>query len=120
MTDCAPRHVGTTIAAFHYARRSTREHSCCEADAGESLLVGKPPKLTRRCVAVARWIVPGGTLALLPKCPACLAAYVAVGTGIGISVQTATSLRMVLLFVCVASLRYLAVRRLFRLGNPDY
>jgi hypothetical protein len=31
-------------------------------------------------------------------------------------VQTATSLRLVLLFVCVASLLYLAVRGLFRLA----
>jgi hypothetical protein len=97
MTDCVPRHVGTTTAAFRYGRRSTRE-------------------LARRCVEMTRWIVPGGTLALLPKCPACLAAYVAVGTGIGVSVPTATSLRMVLVFVCVASLLYLAMRRLFRLG----
>jgi hypothetical protein len=59
-------------------------------------------------------MVPGVILALLPKCPACLAAYIAIGTGIGLSVSIATSLRLLLVIVCVASLSYLAARRVRR------
>lgn len=66
----------------------------------------------RRCVDIAGWIVPGVILGLLPKCPACLAAYVGAGMGLGVSVATATYLRTSLLFLCVTSVLYLLVRHL--------
>ena len=61
---------------------------------------------------MAGWIVPSVTLALIPKCPICVAAYVALATGIGISLPTAKYLRAGLIVVCVAALIFIATRRL--------
>jgi hypothetical protein len=66
----------------------------------------------RRIGEISSWLVPGAALAMLPKCPACVAAYVALATGIGISLPTATYLRTTLVVVCVASLVFITARRL--------
>jgi len=99
-------------------------HRCCEIATngpGRKTVVGRnadgrPMALTfaRRCFDVAGWIVPGAVLSLLPKCPACLAAYVAIGTGVGLSATTATYLRTLLVILSVASLVYLATRLAWR------
>ncbi|WPQ60713.1 hypothetical protein SIO70_20380 [Chitinophaga sancti] len=55
----------------------------------------------------ARMLLPGILLVLIPKCPLCLAAWIAVGTGIGISFTVATWLRWGLIAMCIVSLCYL-------------
>lgn len=68
-------------------------------------------KLLRGGIGLVEWLVPAATLALIPKCPMCLAAYVAIGTGIGISVSAATYMRLGLIAACVAALLYLTWRK---------
>lgn len=99
-----------------------RSYRCCEVRASErgseqviaaSMVGGAHPRqFARRCRDIAGWAFPGAMLALLPKCPACLAAYVAVSTGLGLSLSTATHLRRSLLVMCISSLLYVAVRHL--------
>jgi len=64
-------------------------------------------------------IAPAITLALLPKCPVCLAAYLMTATGISISVAAAVSLRAFLVVVCVSSLVLLGRRHIrnLRIGT---
>ncbi len=81
--------------------------SCCE-------VAPRRASLARRSLGAASHVVPAAVLVLLPKCPACLAAWLAVGTGIGVTVSTAAYLRTALLGLCLASLGYLAARHLFR------
>ena len=69
-------------------------------------------KVARRSGEIAGWIVPGAILALLPKCPMCLAAYLMMATGISISVEAAVSLRAFLLVVSVSSLVLLGRRHI--------
>ena len=82
---------------------------CCGAAGGR-----KTPAWVRRVREILAWVLPGAALVAVPKCPACLAAYVTLWTGLGLSLATATYLRWVLLFLCVASLLFLVVRRLDR------
>jgi hypothetical protein len=72
---------------------------------------GSPPNFIRRCLDAAAWIIPAALLAILPKCPVWLAAYIALGTGLGIPLAAATYLRALLVILCVASLSFLTASR---------
>jgi hypothetical protein len=80
--------------------------ACCHAARNR-----KTPTWTRRVREVSAWVLPSAILVLVPKCPACLAAHVAIWTGFGLSLSTATYLRWGLLVLCVASLLFLMVNR---------
>jgi len=92
-------------------------HCCCESDvkttAGESNAM--TVVRSRGWRAIAGWILPAGGLMLLPKCPACLAADIAIFSGVGISVSTASYLRTFFLTLCVVSITRFAARRGWRL-----
>lgn len=63
---------------------------------------------------IAQWLLPGATLALLPKCPACLAAYITLATGLGVSFSTAAYLRTSLVLLSTAALAFVVTRRAIR------
>ena len=71
--------------------------------------------IIRRAVDFVAWIVPSAVLALIPKCPLCLAAYVALWTGIGLSLSAAIYLRAALLVVSIGLILFLAMRSARRL-----
>lgn len=72
-------------------------------------------RLARRTRGTAAWALPGIALALVPKCPMCIAAYLAIGGGLGVSLTTAAHLRTALVWLCWSVLLLLAVRMAMRL-----
>jgi hypothetical protein len=95
-------------------------HRCClvasgameQKKAGERIAEGGPrrPSFLRRSLDLTAKVVAVAILAMLPKCPACLAAYVALGTGIGLSLTAATYLRLSLMIACMATLIFFAAK----------
>ena len=94
----------------------------CNLDAGPSSAVSNAPGpkpgdgkrsigLLRRAWRSIQWLFPAGLLVLMPKCPLCVAAYVALFTGIGVSVSTARWIQILMLGFCLLSLGYLVVKR---------
>ena len=79
--------------------------SCCDL---------KAPTRLGRVGGLFSWVAPGAVLALMPKCPACLAAYIALGTGIGVSVPVAENLRIAAVAISVTVLITLASRGVAR------
>jgi hypothetical protein len=78
---------------------------CCDATSGQ-----KTPRALRGVREILAWVLPSIALIFMPKCPACLAAYVALWTGIGLSLSTATYLRWAMLFLCLGSILFLIVK----------
>jgi hypothetical protein len=57
-------------------------------------------------------LAPALILSFIPKCPGCIAAYIALTTGVGVSFTTAAFIRDALLAICITSLVYWAARTL--------
>jgi hypothetical protein len=93
---------------------------CCQMTRRDRDNAGRPASRLRRSGEIAGWIIPSATLVLLPKCPVCVAAYVALFSGVGISVAGASDLRTSLVFLCVGALLCLALKRLYRLTSARF
>ena len=87
-------------------RGNLNQMRCCEAQpAARRGSAARPWRSAGSCVG------SGAMLVLLPKCPMCIAAYLAVWTGAGIAVPVAGYLRLVMAAIFVMSLGFLVVRR---------
>lgn len=81
---------------------------------------GKERRPARRARGAAAWALPSVALALVPKCPMCIAAWLAIGGGLGVSLSTAAHLRMALLWLCWSSLAVLVARLVMRFKAGKY
>jgi hypothetical protein len=84
---------------------------CCKVASGRQTTV-------RHRFDLIGWLLPTVGLALLPKCPLCLAAWVLCFTGLGISFSTAASLNSLFVIGYVAIqfyFMYRIARRVYRL-----
>jgi len=70
----------------------------------------RPTGLLGRAWQNIQWLFPVTLLVLMPKCPLCVVAYVALFTGIGITVSTAGWIQILMPVLCLSLLAYLAVR----------
>lgn len=75
-----------------------------------------PQPAPRRLPALG-WLGPGAMLVLMPKCPACMAGYIAVLTGLGVSLSTAALVRYGLMTLCVMTLVCLVIKRVRHLSH---
>lgn len=83
---------------------------------GSSQIIMKACKCETRPHSASRflnfvgWIVPTAILALIPKCPACVAGYAVIGTSVGLSLSASAQLRLAVIVLCVVSLSYLGTK----------
>ncbi|MCW1923939.1 hypothetical protein OKA05_15335 [Luteolibacter arcticus] len=87
--------------------------SCCQTPAITTTTS------TTKARRLAGWLIPGGLLVLMPKCPMCVAGYVALFTGLGISLPVATWLRYGLIACCVSLLLLRFLPRGLRAERPQ-
>jgi hypothetical protein len=98
----------------------------CNPEAGSTSVKSKlgdgrrPIGFLQRVWRGIQLLIPATVLVLIPKCPICVAAYVALFTGVGISVSTARWIQVLMLVVCLGSLGYLVVSywRRRRVSSP--
>ena len=86
--------------------------NCCQNRATRS----------RRIFELSQWIIPSAMLAVIPKCPVCVAGYAMLWTGVGISLSAARTVWTLLIVSCIFALVWLMareVRSYLRAARPD-
>jgi hypothetical protein len=69
----------------------------------------------RRVLNFIGWIVPTAILALIPKCPVCVAGYAVIGTSVGFSLSAFAQLRLALIVLSLVSLSYVGTKSVLSL-----
>ncbi len=90
-------------------------HRCCQQPAPRD--EQRPPAALELFHHAAKWGLPGALLVAMPKCPACVAAYCTVFTGVGLSLSAAAHLRILLLSLCAATLVVLTAKRIWTIAS---
>jgi len=83
---------------------------CCQRKPRPGDEAGRQKSRLSRVREIAGWVLPSAMLALMPKCPICLAAYVALGTGVSMSASSAHILMRTLTILCLGTLGLCVVR----------
>src|SRR5690348_22149 len=91
-------------------RMQMPEHSCCRGIPTQTGSDWKGPWL----LSTPTWILPTAVLASLPQCAMCVAADMALATGLTVSLSVATWIRSGLLVICLGTLTVLSVQVLAR------
>lgn len=97
---------------------ASTDHDCCAfkaAGSGNATAVGWWVRARRYSSELAKWLLLGVILAVLPKCPLCVMAYVTVATGIGISFSTAATARILIIAACITVLAYVVAKYIYRM-----
>jgi hypothetical protein len=89
-------------------------HDCCQRKPRAGDDARQRATWLLRVREVAGLILPGTLLALMPKCPMCLAAYVALGTGFTLSYTSAHLLLRALTALCISVLAFRVTRRMMK------
>jgi len=98
---------------------SPSTHSASETTSSEIRESAHPRRsITRRLLEIGHCAISGIILLLMPKCPVCIAAYVAAFTGIGLSLSTASTLRILTLCLAGCSAIYLVAKHTRRRSLP--
>jgi hypothetical protein len=96
------------------------EHSTCTCNnkikAHEHFVdkESKTKKLVTRCIEFIKMLMPAFVFVIIPKCPVCLAGYIALITGAGLSIPAATYTRVILIILCIVSFSYFIIKHVRR------
>jgi hypothetical protein len=83
----------------------------CNLEEARTASVEKPASgILHRAWRGIQWAFPATVLVLMPKCPLCIAAYVALFAGVGISVSTARWIQIMMWAICLGAMAFLAIR----------
>ena len=84
-----------------------------------ALHVAIPLRLSRRFSGTTASVSSVAVLLFLPKCPLCLAAWLGVVTGVGVSAVAAVYIRGAIVVLCVAGLAFALARMLLASRRQD-
>jgi hypothetical protein len=84
--------------------------ACSCANGPQTIVGGAGAPRYRRFLNFIGWIIPTAILALIPKCPVCVAGYAVIGTSVGFSLSAFAQLRLALIVLCVVSLSFVGTK----------